>query len=89
MALGAQASDVFKLVIGQGMILAGIGMVAGLAGALLLTRVLASLLFGVSPHDPVTFGGVTLLLGVVALLACYVPARRATRIDPLVALHYE
>jgi putative ABC transport system permease protein len=89
MALGAQPSHVFKLVIGQGMILAAIGMAAGLAGALLLTRVLASLLFGVSPHDPITFGGVTVLLGLVALLACYVPARRATRIDPLVALRYE
>ncbi len=89
MALGAQPGDVFKLVIGQGMILAAIGMAAGLAAALLLTRVLSSLLFGVSPYDPVTFCGVTVLLGLVALLACYVPAHRATRIDPLVALRYE
>ncbi len=89
MALGAQPRDVFKLVIGQGMLLAGLGMGLGLAAALALTRVLASLLFGVSARDPLTFAGVTLLLGAVALLACYLPARRATKIDPLVALRYE
>jgi predicted permease len=89
MALGAQPGDVFKLLIGRGMVLSASGMVAGLVAALLLTRVLSSLLFGVSPHDPITFGGVTMLLGLVALLACYVPARRATRIDPMVALRYE
>src|SRR5579864_6929205 len=88
-ALGAQRRDVFKLVVGQGMALAGAGLVIGLIAAAGLTRYLASQLFHVKPIDPLTYGGVTLLLGGVAFLACYIPARRATRVDPLVALRYE
>jgi putative ABC transport system permease protein len=88
-ALGAQRIDVFKLVVGQGMALAGAGLLLGLITAAGVTRYLASQLFHVNAIDPITYGGVTLLLGAVALLACYVPARRATRVDPLVALRYE
>ena len=89
MALGAQQRDIFKLVVGQGMALACIGLVIGLIAAAAVTRFLASMLFQVQAFDPLTYGGVTLLLGAVALLACYIPARRATRVDPLVALRYE
>jgi len=86
MALGARRQDVLALVLGQGMVLAGIGVAIGLVASLALNRVLAGILFGVSPTDLVTFCAVPLVMVAAALLACYVPARRATRVDPMVAL---
>jgi putative ABC transport system permease protein len=89
MALGAQRSDVLRLLIRQGMASVLIGVLLGLAGACALTRLITTLLFGVSPIDTATFVTVSALLIAVAFLACYIPARRATKVDPLVALRYE
>jgi predicted permease len=89
MALGAQRRNVFGMVLGQGARLAGLGIAIGLVAALGVTHLLAKFLYGVRPTDPLTFVGVSLLLLGIALLACYLPARRATRVDPMVALKYE
>jgi putative ABC transport system permease protein len=88
-AMGAEAKDIFRLVLGEGMMLVGAGVVFGLAGAFVATRVLGALLYNVSPTDPLTLAGTTALLFAVAMLACYVPARRATRVDPLLALRVD
>jgi putative ABC transport system permease protein len=89
MALGARVVDVLQLILGHAMLLVLIGIMIGLVGAFAVTRVMASLLYGVSATDPLTFGGVSLLLAAIALVACLIPARRATRVDPMVALRHE
>jgi putative ABC transport system permease protein len=89
MALGAQPGEVLRLILKQGLLLTGIGIALGLAGALALTRVMSGLLFGVGSTDPATFAAIVVLLTLVSLIACYLPARRATRIDPLIAMRYD
>jgi putative ABC transport system permease protein len=89
MALGAQKTDVMRMVLAQGARIAGAGVVIGLAASFGLTRLLANLLFSVSAADPLTFAAVSLALILVAMLACYIPARRTLRVDPMVALRYE
>jgi putative ABC transport system permease protein len=89
MALGAQRADVLAMVVRQALVLTAVGIAAGGAGALLLTRLMEGLLFQVRPADPVTFGAVSGLLAAVAILASYIPGRRATRVDPVIALRAE
>ena len=89
MALGARRADVLRLFLTQGTLLTGAGLAIGVVGALWLTRLMASLLHGVRPHDPLSFGGVALLLLCVGMAATYIPARRASKIDPMVALRNE
>ena len=89
MALGAQRGDVLRMVVGQAMVLTGAGIAVGAAGAFALTRLITKLLFNVAAADPVTFVAVAALLGGVAALASYLPGRRATRVDPVVALRAE
>jgi len=89
LALGAQVGDVLKMILGQGMAVIGVGLVLGLVAAFALMRLLRSLLFGVGENDPLTFVAITLVLLIVALIACYIPARRATKVDPLEALRAE
>jgi putative ABC transport system permease protein len=89
LALGAQPADVVRLVVGEGMKMAGAGVALGLIASLALTRLMTGLLFGISATDPLTFAMIALLLVFVALLACYIPARRATTVDPMIALRYE
>ena len=89
MALGARMSQILRLVLKQGIVLVVFGVVLGVVGSWFATRLLSSLLYEVSVTDSVTFIGVAVLLIIVALLACYIPARRATNVDPMVALRYE
>jgi putative ABC transport system permease protein len=89
MALGAQPNDITRLVLRAGVYLLGFGLAAGLFLGLLVTHGMSHILLGVGATDPLTFGGVSLLLSMVVLLACYIPARRAAQVDPLVALRYE
>jgi putative ABC transport system permease protein len=89
MAIGAQPRDVFRMILGQGMMLTIIGMAVGLLGAFALTRLMTTMLFSVKPTDPITFSAVALLLLLIALIACYIPGRRATKVDPVNSLRYE
>jgi putative ABC transport system permease protein len=89
LAIGANARNILALILGRGMALVGVGMAVGLIGAFALTRFLASMLYGVGANDPLTYVAVAAILCGVAFLASYIPARRAMRVDPMVALHYE
>ncbi len=89
MALGAQRRDIWRAVFGHGLSILGVGIALGLAAALGLSRSKGSYLYGVSAHDPLTYLSVTVVIAIASLLACYIPARRATKVDPIVALRYE
>jgi putative ABC transport system permease protein len=89
MAIGARPAEILRMILGQGLGLALVGVALGLIGALWLTQVLQQLLFEVTPTDPVTYAGVAAVLGLAALVACYIPARRASRVDPIIALRVE
>jgi ABC-type antimicrobial peptide transport system permease subunit len=89
MALGAQPKSILKLIVGRGLFLVGIGVVIGVLASFGLTRFIENMLFGVRPTDPLTFAAIVLLLGIVALLACLVPAQRAMRVDPIVVLRHQ
>jgi putative ABC transport system permease protein len=89
MALGADGGGVLRMILAQGVKIAGAGVIIGLAASLGLTRLMAKLLFSVSAADPLTFAAVAIVLVAVAMLACYIPARRALRVDPIIALRYE
>jgi putative ABC transport system permease protein len=89
LAMGAQRGDILKIAVGEGAVLVAFGLFAGLVGSVLLTRFLQTMLFDVKATDPITFVGISALLATVALGACFIPARRATRVDPLVALRHE
>ena len=89
MALGATSADVLRLVLGEGMRITLVGVGIGIVAALGLTRLITKMIYGVGPTDPITFAGVAILLTGVALLACYIPSRRAMRVDPIIALRYE
>ena len=88
-ALGAARSNIFRLIVGQAMMLLGISLLIGLAGAFAATRLLSTMLYGVGMWDPLTFGGIVLVISVVAFLAAWLPARRASKIDPIIALRTE
>ena len=89
LALGAGRADLLRLIVGNGMLVAGTGVVIGLAAAYWLSRLMASLLYGVKPNDPLKFGTVAVLLIAVAAIASYIPARRAAKVDPVIALRYQ
>ena len=89
MAMGAQRGDIFKIAVGEGALILAFGLFAGVVGSVALTRFLQSMLIGVKPTDPITFAAISGLLVAVAMAACFVPARKATRVDPLIALQHE
>jgi ABC-type antimicrobial peptide transport system permease subunit len=89
MAMGARRADVLRLVLLRGLKIGTIGVALGVAGALALSRLMSTLLYGVSPADPFTFAMVSMMMALIVLVACFVPAQRATRVDPMVALRYE
>jgi len=88
-ALGAQQSEILRMILGQGFLIVAMGLIVGCASAFAFARLISNFLVGVSPGDPATYSAVTIVLGLIALLACYIPARRAMRVDPMVALRYE